>query len=288
MPMVHQSRNQPDRASQSKMKTALAYSGAGANIIVEAGFAKAYRDSGLDYDYVNGTSSGAIVSAFVAANQVDDLEQLVLTCHDKDVFHFQPWRLFDVNSLSILSNTPLKQLLKKHLDCAAIRASGKSCTVNVSNLKTWSCIQYELAELSDDDIIQAIVMSTAIPIAFPHSKGLVDGGVLRDYPVLNAFAEKADRIVLFVPNSMTPAKNLNNIVDMINACVAAQLNNQLISLKQTLQFCPPQAEMIIIEPLVSTGIGLLNFDALGSVVKRQGYIDIGYKTAKAVLDRLKN
>ena len=267
---------------KSKKTTALAFSGAGANIIVEAGFAKAFRDSGLDYSYVDGTSSGAIAGAFFHSGQIDVLESICLRAKDKDIFSFAPWKLFGP-SISLLDNAPLKRLLKTNLNCEALRRAGKSCVVNVSDLGSWTVKQIELTLLDDDDMVEAIVLSTAVPIAFPQTNGLVDGGVLRDYPLLNGLVEKADRVILFIPNTINPMVP-KTLKQMIGSYVAASINNQLLSMKLLLTDLP--MEVTIIEPEKPTGIGLLDFNGLGSEKARQAVIDMSYQLAKTALSKL--
>lgn len=265
------------------MKTALAYSGAGANIIIEVGFAKAFRDLGMSYDFINGSSSGAIISAFVHASQLDVLEQIVLTARDRDVFNDTPWELFGAG-MCLLDNSPLRKLLQEKLDCNALRKAGKSCIANVSDLGSATVREYELTTLDDADLIQAIIMSTSIPLAFAQTHGLVDGGVLRNYPLLNGLAEKADRVIVFVPNTFTPAEP-TNIKDLIGAYVSASLTNQLNSLEYSLQYLKANAETYIVQMTEPTGIGLLDFDGLGSLEKRQAYIELGYQTALKALKK---
>jgi predicted acylesterase/phospholipase RssA len=264
------------------MKTAIAYSGAGANIIIEVGFAKAFKDMGLTYDFINGTSSGAIVSAFVHAGQLDVLEHIALTATDKDIFTHAPWDLLSKSRLCFLDNAPLRKLLTRNLNCAAVRAAGKSCVVNITDLKTWTIKQYELTRLDNADMIEAIVISTSLPIAFAQSNGLVDGGVLRTYPLYDGLASRADRVIIFIPTKAAPFRP-RNLKQMIEVYLLATVNNQLQSLQLALEYLSSKAEIIVVQVKKPTGIGLLNFDALGNAGQRQSYIELGYEIAKDAL-----
>jgi hypothetical protein len=73
---------------------------------------------------------------------------------------------------------------------------------------------------------------------------------------------------------------------MIDVYIGASITNQLQSLRLALEYLSTKADIIIVELKKPTGIGLLDFDALGSTEQRQQYIDMGYRAAKAALDGL--
>lgn len=265
----------------SSMKTALAISGAGAGLLTEVGQLKAYRAAGLSYDFIIGTSSGGIAAAFYHAGQLDVLEQLCLEIQEHEVFKDAPWEAL-TKSECLLDNSPLRNTIKKHLDCAALRAAGKSCKVNTTDLATWTIKQFELTQLSDDEILDAILISTSIPVAFPQRNGLVDGGVVDDYPVLDALAEQADQIILLVANTQQP-ESPKNLKEMIGQFISISIGNQLTSLKRSLELLSAKAQIIIVEPDKPTGISVLGFNDLGDKVQRQAHIDNGYQIAFPVL-----
>lgn len=267
------------------MKTALVFPGAGAKIVVELGFAKAWRDSGRKYDCILGTSAGSIVSACLHGNQLDDLERLLLTIKNKNVYHWDLLNAFN-SKASILSNAPLRKVLTKLLNPAKIRANtSATCKVIATDLATWNAKSFDLTKLTDEEIINALMASTAVPVAFPCVDYLVDGGVVDDYPVYDALAEEVDRIVVFNTSNLQP-RPINNILDMIGQIIGLSFYGQFISTFKGLEVLKPKAEIVLIQVQEATGIPLLDFDALGKPEQRQKLIDNAYTLASTAISKL--
>jgi predicted acylesterase/phospholipase RssA len=266
------------------MKTALVIAGAGAKILVEAGMAKAWEASGLKYDYLVGTSSGAITAACLHAGQIPELINFCLKVRNKDVFSLAPWKALG-SEACFLDNAPLRKSLASILKCENIRANPVSCVVNATSLLTWSVQQYELGKLNDADMIEAILTSTAVPAAFPKKQGLVDGGVCDDYPVWQGLADNVDRVVVFIPSTKECADQ-SGVKNLVMSLFSIMIYNQLEDVLRAISLMKTNTEFVFVQPPAPVNIGLLDFDGLGTPTQRAAYIEYGFQLAAEKLQKL--
>lgn len=271
-------------------KTAVVFSGAGAKIILEAGMAKAMVDLGIKFDYAFGTSSGAIMAAAMMGDQIDDVINFMYRVKNKDVYTWAPWKLW-TKEASLYDNAPLRKTLKSILNFDKIRANaanGKFFIANVCDLSQWSDQNLVVeSHHTDEQIINTIVTSTAVPCLFPYQYNCVDGGIVDNYPLFDALAKHVDRVIMFVTSTKDP-RPVNNVKDMFAQIFSLLMYNQFQVATRALTIFPTTTEVIIIQVEHNTAIPLLGFDDLGDRAKRQSYIDLGYRLAMDKLSKLKN
>ena len=88
------------------MKRALVLAGGGSKGSYEAGFMKALKELGIDYQIVTGTSIGALNGCLLAQNDQDAMENLWQTLDISKVFAggFSPDFNFDLDTMLDQSN----------------------------------------------------------------------------------------------------------------------------------------------------------------------------------------
>jgi NTE family protein len=228
--------------NNGRPKIGLTLSGGGAKGLAHIGILKAIDSAGLKIDYITGTSMGAIVGALYASgysgNEIEALRKDI----DFDV-------LFS-------NNVPLKTLSMEEKDQYSrfaielpfinnkIRLTTGVITGQELNLKfselffhvyniqnfndfkiPFKCMATdletgELVVLDTGNIISALRATMAIPSVFSaitiNNKKLVDGGLVRNFPVKNVKEMGADIVIgSNVTNGLAKIDKIKNPVDVL-------------------------------------------------------------------------
>ena len=216
-------------------KIGLTLSGGGAKGLAHIGILKAIDSAGLKVDLVTGTSMGSIVGGLYAAGYSGDSIEKIARNID--------WKVLLSNNVSMRAYTMEE---KSEYGKYAVELASKNGKVSlptgflesqelwlklqelfypVSYIKDFNklprpfrCIGTDLANgqavvLKDGDLVGAIRASMAIPGVFSavdkDGKRLVDGGVVRNFPVRDAI-EMGATYTIGVSVS-TPIKNVNEL-----------------------------------------------------------------------------
>lgn len=195
--------------AQDRPKLGVTLSGGGARGLAHIGFVQAIEESGLEVDYITGTSMGSIIGAFWAAGYSGkQMEEILLNVEWENVF-------------SSKAPLPRVRMLQKrdHNSFPLQLSSDSSGLVIPSGLveaqEVWSILSYNLFhtyEVTDfnqlvipfacvatdietgdpviirsGNLVSAVRASMAIPSVFSaverEGKVLVDGGVVDNFPV---------------------------------------------------------------------------------------------------------
>jgi NTE family protein len=228
--------------NKSRPKVGLTLSGGGAKGLAHIGILKAIDSAGLKIDYVTGTSMGAIVGALYASGYSgNDIEAL-----RKDID-------FDV---LFSNNVPLKTLSMEEKDQYSrfaielpfinnkIRLTTGVITGQELNMKfselffhvyhirnfnelkiPFKCMATDLETgdlvvMDTGNIITALRATMAIPSVFSavtrDGKKLVDGGLVRNFPVKNVKEMGADIVIgSNVTNGLSKIDKIKNPVDVL-------------------------------------------------------------------------
>lgn len=266
--------------------TALSWAGVGCRAIWEQGVAEAIEeDPDFVYDMLFGVSSGAFICAFMAAGQLPRLREIFMTIKDSDVYSSNYLKAFG-HQACIYDNAGLRKLLKDNLDFKALAAFPKPVTIYAADLHTWGARKYELNKLTPDEVVEAIIASSAVPVFFPCNNGLVDGGVVNDYPIADAFSSKADRMILCTAATVEPSIPANAL-QMGEKVISIFIYNQLTLTLNLLSVLNPQFPFFVIQPETPLNIGLLDFSGLGSKEERKALMDSAKALAKVRLAAIK-
>lgn len=193
---------------------ALVLSGGGGRGAYEAGVARACAERNFHFDWVIGTSIGALNAALVAQNDMDLLLEMWRKIRTSDVYKLpDPGRLrrvFFGQQLGFLDNSPLENLLRQCVSLEKLKAAATRVgfvSTDLCNLQTRIFTSDEID--TQDELIDILMASSAIPLFFPprQLKGegcWMDGGLVRNTPIQAAIQLGATEIyaVLVEPNQV--------------------------------------------------------------------------------------
>ena len=197
------------------MARALVLGGGGARGSFQVGMLQELvGNQGLDFQILRGVSVGALNAAFLAQAPVGgsateslaNLKRQVAALRrlwtreitgNVSVYAERPGGFagLALGADSIYSVGPLRRLIASHLSLEALRASGRDFAVGTVSLLTGT---YEEWTPAEDDFIERLIASTAIPVVFPFVKtgdnALVDGGARNITPLSAAFRARPDEM----------------------------------------------------------------------------------------------
>lgn len=173
------------------MKIGIALGGGGAKGFAHIGVLRALKEAGIEFDFVAGTSIGALVGAVHAAGRLDSLERLSRRFGMTDIpFLLGPtWP-----SRGLFSGSYVDRLLDEliHLDnIEELRTPFAAVSVDLNKA--------EVVTFTEGPLNRAVRASMSIPGLFtPVTFGdmlLVDGGVLEPVPVRAVRSMGAELVV---------------------------------------------------------------------------------------------
>jgi len=212
------------------MARALVLGGGGARGAFQVGMLlELVGTQGLDFTILRGVSVGALNAAFLAQAPVGTTPQQSLTnlraqvdkLHtlwtkeikgNHSVYAERPGGFAGLvaGADSLYSVKPLRKLIAKHLSLDALRSSGRDFAVGTVSLVSGEYSEWTAA---DDDFIERLVASTAIPVVFPLVRVkkpkdvLVDGGVRNITPLSSAFKAKPDELCVLLTSRLIRKPN---------------------------------------------------------------------------------
>ncbi|WP_430896161.1 MULTISPECIES: patatin-like phospholipase family protein [unclassified Paraflavitalea] len=229
-------------AMGQRPKIGLTLSGGGAKGLAHIGILKAIDSAGLKIDYITGTSMGSIVGALYASGySADQLEQIAKRLD---------WELLLTNASSLRAQVMEEKseygkygvelpwinnrfrLPSGVLESEELWLKFSELFFHVYQIKDFSklpipfkCIAADVATgeavvLDKGDIVTAIRSSMAIPTVFTavenNGKKLVDGGVVRNFPVKDVREMGADYVIgSNVSTGLLPKERVNNALQVL-------------------------------------------------------------------------
>ena len=223
-------------------KIGLTLSGGGAKGIAHIGILKALDSAGIKVDYITGTSMGSIVGALYAigysgkdieriANEIDwgalltnqsGLEGIIMEEKDE----------YGRYAIELPYSNHRFRLYTGVLEAEELWLKFSELFYPVYNIKSFDkfsipfkCVATnaangEMVLLDKGEIVNAIRSSMAIPSFFTavemDSLKLVDGGVVRNFPVTDVREMGADYVIgVNVSDGLLPAEKLNNPISVL-------------------------------------------------------------------------
>lgn len=174
---------------------------------LEAGALLALFEAGIKPDILVGTSAGSINASYIATNPtIEGARQLVEMWKQARREDFFPgrwynmvWRL--VRGRSLFSSDPFRDSIERRLPINKRRfgdLQGVKLYITAANLTTGTLYLY--GEDPDASIVDAVMASTAHPLAYPPVRfgnyQLVDGGVIANVPTGIAVDKGATEIYI--------------------------------------------------------------------------------------------
>ena len=227
--------------AQQRPKVGLVLSGGGAKGIAHIGVLKAIDSAGLKIDLVTGTSMGSIIGALYATGYSgNEIEKVTKKLNWDELLSGKPvYKYVSIDEKDEFGQYSAEVGIKKYklqlatglIDSQELWLVLNRMFLPVYNIKDFSkfnipfqCIATDLSNgkdvvLSKGDIVKAVRSSMAIPSVFTavdHDKTkLVDGGIVRNFPVKDAKKMGADIVIgvnLFT--GLPDIEKLDNVLDV--------------------------------------------------------------------------
>lgn len=220
------------------MKTGIALSGGGDKGAFTVGVIKKLTELGSHYDMISGTSTGALIAPFLAAGEIDLIEQIYTNVSKDDVILTSGAILRAMNSDSLYDINPLRHLLNKILTeeiYQKVMNSGKEIYIstvclnngqityftNCSDAKGGS--KYDIIKWRNrKELIRCIMASSVQPVLMSPEdiKGnrYVDGGVKEYLPVdilIDRLADDITGIMTTAPGRYYDTNDYSKITDIL-------------------------------------------------------------------------
>jgi NTE family protein len=229
-------------AQKERPKIGIALSGGGAKGLAHIGILKAIDSAGLPIDYITGTSMGSIIGSLYAVGYSTDSIISVAKGIDWDVILSNQSRLTNIfmeekdEYSKYIIELPWKHnrfyLPSGLLEAQELWLKLSELYFPVYNIKDFSkfavpfrCIATDVGDgsaviLNQGEIINAIRASMAIPSVFTavdyDSTKLVDGGIIRNFPVSDLKEMGADLIIgSDVSSGLMPSDKVRNVLHVL-------------------------------------------------------------------------
>ena len=262
----------------------------------------AWQELKLHYDYLWGTSVGALNGLMFHAGDLDKLESLWMNIESSDVYTWNPMDLtrpFTNGRPSIYDSSPLLRTIRREVNYQGLYNNHSRFYVTATDYYNQVAETLEYRTMAEEDLVKFVYASASPPILFPpvefEGKLLVDGGLTSNYNIQDAVTLGAGTVVLFSPTYKATSSIVKNVVDMVDGTISIATHNQLneeISfvdkLDQVIKDINEdtakkykQVNLIVIEPDKDSGIDLIDFDFKKN--NRKDLIAYGYDLAKGPL-----
>ncbi|MDA0196501.1 MAG: patatin-like phospholipase family protein [Bacteroidetes bacterium] len=159
------------------MKLGLVLSGGGARGIAHIGVLKAFEERGISFDYISGTSAGAIVGSLYAYGYTPD--KILRIVRDISVLkHLRP----ALNLKGFIKMDGVGEILMEYMPENSFDSLKKELTIAATNINTGKVHYFD-----SGDLVKAVLASSCIPVIFHHVtiNGIdyVDGGITNNLPL---------------------------------------------------------------------------------------------------------
>lgn len=196
--------NQDRQRGTSRPVRALVLSGGGGRGAYEVGIAKACLERNFFFDWVVGTSIGAINATLLAQDDLPVLEDLWRRIRTSDVFTLgnptQIRRVVFGQQLGFFDNSKLENVLRQCVSLDRLKAGESKvafATTDLCSLQTKLITTDDIN--SQDELIDVLMASASVPLLFPPRKlngegCWIDGGLVRNTPIQAAIKLGATEI----------------------------------------------------------------------------------------------
>lgn len=253
-------------------KTAFVFAGGGSLGAVQVGMLRALAHSGVQPEFVVGSSVGALNAVQFAADPtpqgVGRLEHIWQTVRREDVFPVSPLgamlRLL-TRRRHLVAQTALRRLLERHLTVRRLEDTVLPCHVVTTDLLDGTEVR-----LSAGPAVDALLASTAIPGIFQPlclaGRHLVDGGVTSNTPIATGVDLGANRVIV-LPTGIACALAAppRGIVAVALHALTLLIARQLMSDVERLR---DRAEIIVVPPLCPLDVSSYDFSRGGALIDR--------------------
>ncbi len=246
-------------------RTALVLGGGGSRGAVGVGLYRALVELGIRIDLIVSSSIGAVNGALIAAGlSPEEIKGRWRALRTRDVVgtRWQFLRLL-TGASSAFSNNSLRNLLRSVLPVRSFRELHIPLTIVTTDLETG-----ETVALTEGDLIEAILASTALPGLFPpiawQGRRLVDGGLSNNVPIDLAIERGAERVIGMLCGCAKGLPASVNFITVLGQSFSLALNARYRCDARMFQ---PQAKLHILEPCLGINLELLDFDHASTLIE---------------------
>jgi len=239
-------------------RTALVLGGGGSRGAVGVGLYRALVELGIRIDLIVSSSIGAVNGALIAAGMSPkELERHWKTLSRADIVgsRWQFLRLL-TGASSAFSNNSLRNLLRSVLPVRSFGELHIPLAIVTTDLETG-----ETVALTEGDLVEAILASTALPGLFPpiawQGRRLVDGGLSNNVPIDLAIERGAERVIGMLCGCAKGLPASVNFITVLGQSFSLALNARYRCDERMYQ---PRAKLHILEPCLGINLELLDFD----------------------------
>ncbi len=214
-------------------RIAIVLSGGGAKGAFQVGVLdELITKRGLDAKIFGGTSTGSIQAVGGAQNDIPRLMSVWTSIRSADDIYKKRFGGLLFSAIfgkdSLYKPDGLRQKLAAFIDTTRLLATGKSLVIGAVGLQN---ADFRVIRETDPDILDAVMASSAVPLAFPpvvqSGQQWVDGGVLNVTPLdsVMELMPSAVIVVLASPLVTTPvAKTFGNLIDIAKRATTIMSN----------------------------------------------------------------
>ena len=263
-----------EKINRPRKKIGLALGGGGAKGLAHIGVIKALEEADIPIDFIAGTSMGALVGGWYAANRnIKFLENIFLKIEHKDVFSEEEAKQKGGN---LFRGKNFGELLEKILDAKTFAQCELPFQAVATNMENGQEV-----DIKEGSLAEAIKASIALPIVFQPVKReeqlLVDGVFTNPVPA-DVAREMGAELVIAVDVS---SRWVNISEDLITPkSMEALIRHSFTAIEYQLARKVLKQADIVIKPPVLTYNWLDFFRA-------KEIVDAGYREAKKNLDEIR-
>jgi NTE family protein len=251
-------------------KTAFVFTGGGSLGAIQVGMLRVLLASGVQPDFVVGSSVGAINASYYAgapnAAGVATLERIWTGLRRVDIF---PFNLGNALGLlrhpgNIVDPAGLRSVIETNLSYADIRDTQVPLHIMATNQ------QGQSVRLSSGSAVEAILASTAIPGVFPPvligDDELMDGAIAANTPVRLAVELGASRIIILPTGyacalKAPPKHAIGKALHAVTLMIAWQLMHEL-------EWIPEDIQVHLVPTLCPLEVSPFDFSASRDLIER--------------------
>lgn len=270
--------------SSPPLKSGLVLSGGGARGLAHIGVLKVLEEVGMPIDAIGGTSMGAIVGGLYASGyNAAQLEAIVLEIDWVGLFSDQVSRRHtpidekSENSRYLL-NFPIRgtqvSLPSGLVTGQEVFKFLSGLTWHVQHIRDFNelpipfvCVATDLSTgeavvIRSGSLAEAMRASMTLPSIFApplvHGKRVLDGGIVRNFPVVDVIDMGADILIgVDVATILPSADSVNTILDILNQTVSFSIEQSSVAQRQLVT--------ILLQPDMPNA-GILTFDQARAII----------------------
>ena len=260
----------------------LSFSGGGSFGAVEIGIIKKISEMETPckkYDLYTGISAGALNSGFLS--YFDDIKSGIKFAEETytHIDNRMIYKLEPLTGVSILNTEPLKKTLSSIIDKMPNKPVIHTL-IGATNLNSGNLDVYSFEDNTDEEKIQLMMSSSAIPVLFPpityNNYLYADGGTLSNELLQIENNGKYTNITFISPYEgmiyqTDPIKSIKDMLERVILIVTTNFNNPLALLNQNCKSPVGEINKYFVNSKYLKEYNMMNFN------HGKELIDIGYK-----------